>query len=63
MGTINELKKWLKQPGNNEALLAGLMGYASAQTVTNWLKNGIPSHQQARVLEIIKKKWVKNETK
>ncbi len=53
--TFLKLTKWLEKPGNNPAMLAGLLGYQTSETIRRWVENrSVPKKVRSRVLQIIK---------
>lgn len=52
---IENLKKWLKKPGNSYAKAAVVLGYKDSAPIRQWIaRSSIPSYQQDRVQEMIK---------
>lgn len=51
---VQELKDWLKKPGNTCACIAVALGYRDSAPVSQWLRRGrVPSYQAVRVKQII----------
>ena len=51
---LRAVKKWLKDAGNTEALLASKLGYTSSVVIKMWFKrNNVPEYQRAKLMEVI----------
>lgn len=56
MTVLQELKKWLKTPGNSEAKLAVMLGYRDGAAIKAWVRRKrVPNARMDQVQKIIEK--------